>query len=546
MMAMKTNNKQAKAMNTHSNRVNPAQRAIKAIVLAAAVMTTLASCDDFLDELPDNRMEIDSADDVASLLVSAYATAYPAYILEMYSDNSDCIDNTGWTEVDRMQRQAFWWDDITETSSNESPQNLWDDSYGSIAAANAALEYIDELSGSSTEDFSEQMGEALLCRAYAMFMLSTIFCEAYDETTAASKLGLPYPLKTETTVGQTYERGTLEELYQKIDADLQKGLPLVGNSYSVPKYHFNPKAAYAFAARFYLNYRDYEKVVEYANAVLGSDPTQMLRDWESISSLSVNDQVMPEAYIASSETANLMLIAAYSEWGAICGPFSYGDRYFHGSVLSRTETLQSQGPWGESENFRYGAIWYNNSLSKYMHRKVPYEFEYTDKTAGIGYAHSVFSAFNTDMLLMDRAEAEAMLGDYDAAVDDINAELSVFHEEAPQLLLDSITDYYNRLAYYEPMAPTPKKRFNTSFAIEETTQEPLLHCILHLRRILSIHEGQRMQDVKRYGIEIYRRTVNKSDEYLSIDDVMEPDDPRRAIQIPADVISAGLEANPRN
>lgn len=54
-----------------------------------------------------------------------------------------------------------------------------------------------------------------------------------------------------------------------------------------------------------------------------------------------------------------------------------------------------------------------------------------------------------------------------------------------------------------------------------------------------------MQDVKRYGIVIYRRTLNKNDEILDVSDSLTVDDPRRAIQLPQDVINSGLEANPR-
>lgn len=49
----------------------------------------LVSCNDFLEKSPDNRMNLSSKEDVASLLVSAYPDIYPAYLLEMYSDNTD-------------------------------------------------------------------------------------------------------------------------------------------------------------------------------------------------------------------------------------------------------------------------------------------------------------------------------------------------------------------------------------------------------------------------------------------------------------------------
>lgn len=511
----------------------------------SAMALGLASCDDYLDKLPDNRMELKTPEEVSSLLVSAYATVNPAYLYEMSSDNADCIDNTGWTEASRFQSQAFWWEDITEISDDETPQQLWNGYYKAISAANASIEHIEKLSPAEQESYSSQLGEALLCRAYSMFMLSNTFCDAYDASTASGKLGLPYPEHTETVVGQKYDRGTLAELYAKIDADIQRALPLVGSNYSVPKYHFTPNAAYAFATRFYLYYQDYDKAIQYATLVLGDNPAAKLRDWTSLSQLSVNGQIMPEKYIDSGENANLLLQAVYSQWGVVSGNYSVGDRYAHGKVLSETETLQAIGPWGSSNNFKYGSVWHNNSLSKYIHRKVPYEFEYTDLQANIGYAHSVYSVFNADMVLLERAEAYALKGEYQKAVDDVNTELSAFYKNSVTLTIDAIKAFYGDIAYYTPGEPTVKKALHPSFSIDADTQEPILQCVLQLHRILTVHEGFRWQDVKRYGIVIYRRTLNKNDELLSVTDSLTVDDPRRAIQLPQDVITSGLEANPR-
>ena len=139
-----------------------------------ALGLTLTSCDDWLDKLPDNRMELQTPSDVSSLLVSAYPSAHPAYLLEMYSDNTDDCVNPSWSEASRFQAQAYNWEDITETGEDESPQELWNRHYLAIASANAAIDLI-EGKGSPAE-YSEQLGEALLCRAYAMFQLSTVFC----------------------------------------------------------------------------------------------------------------------------------------------------------------------------------------------------------------------------------------------------------------------------------------------------------------------------------------------------------------------------------
>ena len=206
--------------------------------------------------------------------------------------------------------------------------------------------------------------------------------------------------------------------------------------------------------------------------------------------------------------------------------------------------MQAAGPWGSNTGFNY-KVFSNSALSKYILRKIPYEFEYSDLQAGVGYPHSIFSAFNTDMLLMERAEAYALKGEYQKAVDDVNTELSVFSKRNVTLSVDGIKEYYKGIKYYTPKEPTVKKALHPAFTIDAETQEPVLQCILQLKRILSMHEGLRMQDVKRYGIVIYRRTLNKNDEILDVTDSLTVDDPRRAIQLPQDVINSGLEANPR-
>jgi hypothetical protein len=69
--------------------------------------------------------------------------------------------------------------------------------------------------------------------------------------------------------------------------------------------------------------------------------------------------------------------------------------------------------------------------------------------------------------------------------------------------------------------------------------EPYLQCLQHFRRIQMIHMGNRWFDIKRFGFEVTHK-MGISDEYHL--DVL---DSRYAIQIPSEVIGAGLERNPR-
>ena len=176
----------------------------------ATVSFALTSCNDFLNKYPDSRMDLKNASEVSQLLVSAYPSAHPAYLTEMYSDNTDEQLHSTWSTFDRFQEQAYQWKDIDEVRNAETPFQLWEAHYTAVATANEAIAHIK--SAKNPRDYDAQLGEALLCRAFAMFQLSTVFCQAYDKTTAQNNLGMPYPTEPERIVGRLMERGTLAQL----------------------------------------------------------------------------------------------------------------------------------------------------------------------------------------------------------------------------------------------------------------------------------------------------------------------------------------------
>jgi len=297
---------------------------------------------------------------------------------------------------------------------------------------------------------------------------------------------------------------------------------------------------------------EYEKAIAHADAVLGADATGMLRDWEQWRKLGANDQVQPNDYIKSNKNTNLLLLTGMSMWGYVSRPVGIGSKYAHGKLLSSSETLESRGPWGEGGTVLNYMVTSGSNVSKVALGKIPLKLDQYDPQAKTGVPYAEFSAFNADETLLVRAEAKAMLGRYDAAVADLNTLLKVFirseaksTEATRTLTLSGIQSFYNALRYYTPSQPTVKKQLHTDFTIEATTQEPLLQCILHLRRLVTLHEGLRMQDVKRYGMTIYRRRVSVENRVIEVTDSMKVNDPRQAIQLPQDVITAGLQANPR-
>ena len=118
--------------------------------------------------------------------------------------------------------------------------------------------------------------------------------------------------------------------------------------------------------------------------------------------------------------------------GVISIPIQAGSKYAHGELISKNETLQAPGPWGDSGSTLNYTVLYNNGVSKYCLRKLPYVPKVIDATAEIGVPYGEYAVFSTDITLLERAEAYALLGQYDKALKDINTELTVFSKNRKQ------------------------------------------------------------------------------------------------------------------
>lgn len=486
------------------------------------------SCSNYLDTLPDNRTELNTPQKLSQLLASAYPTVSFALINEIMSDNT--MDNGKNYDVPyRIVEEAYLWKEITDISE-DSPQYIWEGYYKAIAAANHVLEYIHN--EGDPQELSTQKGEALICRAYAHFILVNIFCKQYEEMTCETDLGIPYVEETETIVSKHYERGTVKEVYEKIEKDLKEALPLIDDAaYSIPKYHFNKKAAHAFAVHFYLYKRDYEQVIEYANKVLGSDPTPILRDYNSYKAF-VSFNEVGNAYISEKSSCNLLLKPAKTLWTRIHNPYKVAQRYGHSRTITENETYWSDGIWENTDSYAYTSLNGINPTKLCFAKLIEY-FEYTDLVAKTGYINMVEIPFSTDEILLCRAEAYIYTGRYDNAVKDLET-WNISHGTPGSLTQEDIIQLYGDAPYGQI-----KKKLNPTFTLPAGELENLVHCLLHVRRCETMHEGLRWFDIKRYGIEIVHNRAG------ILADTLKVDDPRRIVQLPPDVIAAGMQPNLR-
>ena len=518
--------------------------------LTIALSLALTSCNDWLDKLPDDRATVDSKKKVDLLLVSAYPLQSPDFMMEQSSDN--VLDNGKQYTFQPIQDQCYRWNPI-DVASNDSPYYVWLTHYIAVAAANQALASIEKLG--SGEELNGEKAEALLCRAWAIFRLSNAFCMAYDPTKAATYQGLPYPKEPGVSIT---ERGTLEELYQNINEDIEAAIPLLDDSHlSVPKYHFNAKAAYAFAARFNLYYHKYDKAIQYATAALGEKPAGVLRDLAGMMTLAGVDDIS-NAYIRSSSPANLLEIDSYSTLGRAQYSNNYKRFATNMTVLER-ELFWATMPWGTSSDpntLYYSHLMYGSSQAVRFPKLEEY-FEVTDKVNQTGKMHIVDVVLTTDEALLVRAEAYALrnqTGDSIKSLADVNLWISSHCAEKrtsssgkiatrPTMTVESLNNFMESIPYSALIPESnlqrtiKKKLVPQGFTVAKGTQENLIQFILHLRRLETWQQGLRFQDIKRYGIAFSHIIDGESPVVFKAGDL------RGALQIPADVIAAGMNPN---
>lgn len=523
--------------------------------LMLASVAILASCSDQLDTLPDNRTTLDTPKKIAGLLVTAYPDRTPTLFNEWMSDNTDYMGAQN-SQGNRGGDQYFFWQEQTE-GGNDSPEQVWMLYYEGVYKANEALAAIEDQGGPKNDILRNSKGEALLIRAYDHFILANEFCRPYNGKTSTKDAGLYYAtgIADFSAAAEQSNRGTVADVYAKIAADIEAGIPLLNDTYEVPKYHFNKQAAYAFATRFYLYYEKWEKAKEYADKLLGSNPAASLRDYRALQAmpLSKSEQAVKiaEAYCSASADCNLLVQTSVSNAGMALAPWLISKRYTLTNYLAETELFQSNNIWGTSSNLIWKPFTVNSGESNFaLLMKLPREFEIRNTTTGSGYLRTLNVDFTMDEALLNRAEAEIMLGQNDAACADMTIWMKNFFNTNVTLTPTSVQTYFKTVPYAyadaAKMVPSFKKHISPRFTIdvEGSVQESLLQCLLNFRRIETVHQGMRWMDIRRYNIEIPRRLIGANGRPSKNLDWLEKDDPRQVVQIPQSIREAGVAGNP--
>lgn len=483
-----------------------------------AIIASFTSCEDFLDKEPDMRVDLDTKEKIASLLVSAYPKRNYLMFAEVASDNVEDKKMSESMHNDPPYPDIYFWKDV-DLDDRDTPTDFWNATYEAISSANHALRAMEE--GGFGTEINQYKGEALISRAYNHFMLTIFFTKPYNKDGDNSSYGIPYVKEPNTTVFGNYTRSTVKENYEAIEKDLLEGLELInGGKWSVPKYHFTPAAARAFAARFYLFKGDWDKVIEHANAIFpGGQFRNNLRPINSTMTNYTFAQYKQEFNMAD-KAYNLLLTETYSVFQRSSG--IGGARYGMGEskVAFHNGTTVYGVPFRTNNAI---GVW---TAPNYIVNKFYEYFHYTNVAAEIGLPYMMQALFTVDEALMNRAEAYAQKGMYDQASKDLDDFASV------------------RITGYSPGTHAfTLAKARTFTGITADDKQAVLKSILDIKQKAFMQEGIRWMDILRHQIPVVHNHFDSRG--LETRDTLKAPDLRRTFQIPLQARNNGLPANER-
>ena len=221
--------------------------------------------------------------------ISDLAIFFQAPAIQEVSSGDFTISDIGLSSLAIIQANVYKWD--PNPFAGQTNVQDWSVPHTQIFYANIVLEGLEDISGAERNsfDYNNVKGNALFNRAFAFYNLAQVFAAPYNPATANKLPGIP--LRLVSDLKATYPRGTVQQTYDHIIADLQASLLLLPDKVNY-KNRACKAAVYALLARVYLSMGDY------ANAELYADRTLKVRnellDYSTIKG-NATDRLMPSA-----------------------------------------------------------------------------------------------------------------------------------------------------------------------------------------------------------------------------------------------------------
>ena len=157
-------------------------------LLCCNIVSTLSSCDDFLDITPTGKVIASTGEEYRAMLTYEYKY-FPndRHMTIVRTDELKLSGQTASSDLDAYLDLWLWKD---ENPSPTTSYFSWRSYYHTIYIANYILEHQDEISDATDKVVSQLVGEAYMMRAYCHFLLVNLYAEPYTHCTPATTLNV--------------------------------------------------------------------------------------------------------------------------------------------------------------------------------------------------------------------------------------------------------------------------------------------------------------------------------------------------------------------
>jgi len=297
---------------------------------------------------------------------------------------------------------------LGHSPSQGNTRYFWYVSYKIITGVNTVIEAV-EKSGTQDPAKLQLLGECYFLRAFCHFNLVRLFGKPYSVDPNADGV----ILRTNLTDPSKKKRSTVAEVYAAVIADAEKAASLMTQPRTVQ--YASKEAAWALLSRVNLYKEDNQKAIEYANMVINSKRFS-LATAATYPSLFANAQTSTETIFCIAFTP----VDDYGKFGSIAsmiysdGNSGWGEEYASSSLRN----VMSKHP----EDVRWYYIVPLKDGNGIIQKKNGIEVYYISKFSFQGGLPNLSSPimFRLSEMYLNRAEAEAKLGNTGVALDDVD------------------------------------------------------------------------------------------------------------------------------
>lgn len=231
-----------------------------------------ASCDDFLEKKPKDKVVLLTYDDYDRLLNDEYSN------LTLFDDICFMTDDVFFPDTDptnasarlglnAMGRKYVNLYTFEENVFGDNPDNSWNFCYNTIYTFNTVLNGVLSASKGTKVELEGLYGEALLARAFQYHQLLLVYSRAYNPEGANDNAGVPLILYPDAEP-RILTRASVDSVYNLIINDTKQAITMLPDSPEPSAFRGSRYAAQAFLARVYLHRGDFKNALEYAELSL--------------------------------------------------------------------------------------------------------------------------------------------------------------------------------------------------------------------------------------------------------------------------------------